>query len=146
MVIISIEEPTEAEGSHYEELGMGQEIRKIAEAEGGQLALKPATARRIMIRAFEIGQMSMSPRFYKRSGNYAFTTVDAEMLIRHGKIVDESYDAEFNSLVYRITGRVDGRKWEITVALDSAEDYWDSPWLTLTFAKPVFEPKKEREK
>jgi hypothetical protein len=64
------------------------------------------------------------------------------MLIRHGKIGEECYDKEFDSLVYCITGKVDGRIWEVTVALDCEEDYWDSPWITLMSSRQTLSPKR----
>lgn len=121
---------------------MGQSTSKITETGNQRIVLKPATARRIMVRAFELGQMSTGPQFHKRSGNSVFTTVDAEMLIKRGKIFRESYDKEFDSFVYCIAGKVDGRLWQITVTLDCGEDYWDSPWITLMSAEQILSLKR----
>jgi hypothetical protein len=125
---------------------MRQSASKVAEAENQRIVLKPATARRIMVRAFELGQMSTGPSFHRYSADCTFTTVDAEMLIRHGRIVDEAYDKEFDSLVYYVAGRVDGRIWKLTVAIDCEEDYWDSPWITLMSAQQTSSPKRRGKK
>ena len=65
---------------------MGQITSKIAGVENQRIALGPATARRILIRAFEIGRFSTNPQIHRYSLDSALTTVDTEMLIRHGKI------------------------------------------------------------
>jgi len=123
---------------------MGQITSKIAGVENQRIALGPATARRILIRAFEIGRFSTNPQIHRYSLDSALTTVDTEMLIRHGKIAEESYDRDFDCLVYRVTGKVDGRTWEITVALECEEDYWESPWITLMSAQQTARFKKEK--
>lgn len=126
---------------------VGNRNRTTAEQKRQRITLKPATARRILIRALEMGHMSLKPNFEERYDERCFTTVDAEMLIRHGTVIDEGrHDKDFDSFVFRITGKVDGRTWELLVALECEEDYWESPCVTIISARQPRRPKNARRK
>jgi hypothetical protein len=86
--------------------------------------------------------MDILPHFTERCGQRGFNSIDAEQLIRKGRIESSRYDEDYHDWVFEIIGNVDGKSWKIVVALDCSEDVLESPVITLITAHRVGGKKK----
>jgi len=83
----------------------------------------------ILIRALEMGSVHLTDHFKQRCKDRRFTTIDAERIIKTGKIVCEpEYSLKHDNWCFRIRGRCETRALEMRVALDCKQDY-ENPLL-----------------
>lgn len=88
-------------------------------------------AARLFIRALEEGRTYPTEHFKKRGRERGFTTVDAEHVIRGGRIIDEPEPCpNHDTWMFKIAGKCETRRLEIRVALDFKEDL-ESPRMFL---------------
>jgi uncharacterized protein DUF4258 len=96
----------------------------------GRAPTSHAHAKEIIIRALDIGRVVFSAHFRQRCLERMFTTVDAERVIRNGRIQSGPVaDTGFGTWKYEIIGLCDGGELVIVVALDPSHDYAESPLI-----------------
>ncbi len=121
------------------------ESRKEQHTEKTEARPSQANARALLIRALKLGRTDIKPHFTDRCGERGLSTIDAENLIRAGKLGTPRYDEDHDDWVYEVFGKVDGKSWKIVVALDCGEDMWESPLITLITAHRVGGKKSGRQ-
>ena len=88
-------------------------------------------AHALLIRALEDGSAHITEHFKLRTTERNFTTVDAERIIRTGKIVGEpEYCPQFENWCFAVRGKCESRTLEIRVGLDFNMDL-ESPVMAL---------------
>jgi hypothetical protein len=85
----------------------------------------------ILVRALEMGSVHITDHFKQRAKERRFTTIDAERIIKTGKIVCEpEYSLKHDNWFFRIRGRCEKRTLEMRIALDCRQDY-ETPLVIL---------------
>jgi hypothetical protein len=98
---------------------------------GDECPVSSENALVLLVRALEAGRTYPTEHFKKQGRERNFTTVDAEHVIRAGKLMAEpAPSVEFDNWVFRLQGKCENRLLEIRVALDFHEDL-DSPRMFL---------------
>ena len=107
-------------------------LRELKEATSAErFPLDAGNAHAILIRAFEAGFIHVTAHFSMRCKQRGFTVIDAETVIKNGKIVGgPQYCAEHDNWCFGIAGKSAGEKLEIRLALDPSVDY-ESPLVVL---------------
>lgn len=85
--------------------------------------------------AWAVGRVHLGTHFKERCAERGIDMLDVENLITQGAIRGcGEYVPEYKTCKYRVVGTVDDRSLEVVVALDSTEDYADSPLAILITA------------
>jgi hypothetical protein len=83
-----------------------------------------ANAHVVIVRALELGYVHITDHFKQRCKDRKFTTIDAERIIKTGKIVWEpEYSLRFDNWCFRVRGKCEKRSLEMRIALDCKQDY-----------------------
>jgi len=91
-----------------------------------------ANLRAIFLRAIELGRVRMSQHFRDQSYARRFSTLDAEQILEEGEVIfGPIHDSAHGSWKCEIYSKVEGRGWNLVVALDCTADYCESPLLHL---------------
>ena len=88
-------------------------------------------AQEIFLRALEIGRVVISPHFSRRCDERGFDALDAENVIRQGRILGKpKYDADHGTWRYEMRWESGRHFLHLVIALSCNHDYHDSPCIT----------------
>jgi len=88
--------------------------------------------RDVVLRAFEIGRVTVSEHFDDRCQFRNFSTLDAQELVECGDVKKPIvYDPEYNSFKIEFCGKVDNRWWKLVVGVDCMSDFCQLPRIIL---------------
>lgn len=91
-----------------------------------------ANAHLIFIRALRSGVVEPSRHFTEQCSAREFDILDAETLLETGSIISGPiYEQEHNSFKYEIFNKIDGKGWNLVIALDCDSDFSESPRISL---------------
>lgn len=86
---------------------------------------------RLLVRAYELGNVDTTDHFRLRASERHFTTVDVENVVRTGQLIGKPhFSPAYRNWCVRIVGKIEGRTLEVRLALDPGVDF-ESPLLTL---------------
>ena len=90
-----------------------------------------AKALEIFVRALEIGRVVVTPYFSRRCDERDFDTLDAENVLRQGRIVGRpKYDPDHCTWRYEMTWKSGQDFLHLVIALSCMHDYHESPCIT----------------
>ncbi len=105
-----------------------REQRRYSDAE---FPLSTTNAQRLLVKALEEGNVDVLDHFKRRCAERNFTTVDAERIIRTGRICGKPRrDSDYENWRITVRGKYEGKRLEISVALDLNVDC-ETPLITL---------------
>jgi Domain of unknown function (DUF4258) len=108
----------------YEYCGPSEPPQRVQDHDT-PLSLENAT--NVIRKAWHIGRMHVGTHIKKRFAERGVDMIDLENIIRTGSVVGREYDDAYKNWKYRMSGTADGRKLDVIIALDSSEDFQDSP-------------------
>lgn len=77
----------------------------------------------------------MTPHFSEQCMKRGFSTLDAELVIERGEVIGgPTYDEEHHSWKCEVFGKVDGKGWNLVVALECNSDFHEAPLITYVTA------------
>ncbi|HLJ28328.1 MAG TPA: DUF4258 domain-containing protein [Candidatus Angelobacter sp.] len=95
--------------------------------------LSPANAHSVVVAAWDNGHIHITAHFKARGQERSFDVIDAENVIRDGKMYGEGeYCHDHKNWKYRFRGKVEEKTLEIVVSLDPTNGYANPLVIVLT--------------
>lgn len=87
----------------------------------------------VIVRALEMGSVHITDHFKQRCKDRRFTTIDAERVIKTGKIVcPPEYSLRHDNWCFCISRKCETRTLEMRIALDCKQDFDDPLVIFIT--------------
>jgi hypothetical protein len=81
----------------------------------------------VIRKAWNIGRTHIGTHLKKRFAQRGVDMIDIENVVHNGTVVGREYDETYKNWKYRMSGMADGRRLDVIIALDSSEDFQESP-------------------